>query len=201
MCPACGSQRLRKIDDDRREVLEYVPSHFKVVVHVRPKLSCRDCEAITQPPMPALPIERGRPGAGLVAHVIISKYCDHTPLNRQSDIYARQGVDLDRSTMAGWVGKMAWLLTPLSQAIADYAPARAQDVHAERQDRRSRFSWNPGSGETKKGQLWVCLRDGKPWQISQFAGCLYHHVIHRPAKAARPLPCSSRVAAIGMADG
>jgi transposase len=71
-CPACCSERLRKICGDEHEVLEYVPSHFKVVVHVRPKLSCRDCETITQPPMPSLPIERGRPGAGLTAHVLVS---------------------------------------------------------------------------------------------------------------------------------
>ena len=79
VCPSCGSARLRKIDDEEREVLEYVASHFKVVVHVRPKLSCRDCESIAQPPMPSLPIERGRPGPGLIAHVLVAKYCDHLP--------------------------------------------------------------------------------------------------------------------------
>ncbi|MDZ4318136.1 MAG: IS66 family transposase zinc-finger binding domain-containing protein, partial [Phenylobacterium sp.] len=97
-CPVCGSDKLRKIANDEREVLEYIPSHFKVVVHVRPKLSCRACEAISQAPMPSLPIERGRPGAALLAHVAVAKYCDHLPLNRQSEIYAREGVELERST-------------------------------------------------------------------------------------------------------
>ena len=103
-CPACGGTRLTRIATDEREVLEYVPSHFRVIVHARPKMSCRDCETITQPPMPSLPIERGLAGPGLLAHVIVSKYCDHLPLYRQSGIYARDGVEIDRSTMAEWVG-------------------------------------------------------------------------------------------------
>ena len=79
-CPACGGTVFSKLGEDEREVLEYVPSHFKVVVHVRPKLSCRGCETIVQAPMPSLPIERGRPGPALLAHVAISKYADHLPL-------------------------------------------------------------------------------------------------------------------------
>jgi transposase len=94
------------IGADEREVWEYVPSHFKAVVHLRPKLSCHACEKITQPAMPSLPIERGLPGPGLLVHVRVSKYCDHLPLHRQSAIYAREGVDIDRSTMADWVGRM-----------------------------------------------------------------------------------------------
>jgi transposase len=100
-CPTCGGSVFSKIGTDEREVLEYVPSHFKRVVHLRPKLSCRACETIVQAPMPSLPIERGRPGPSLLAHVLVSKYCDHLPLHRQSDIYAREGVDLDRSTLSG----------------------------------------------------------------------------------------------------
>jgi transposase len=106
-CPACGSTKLSRIGTDEREVLEYVPSHFKVVVHVRPKLSCRQCETISQPPLPCLPIERGRPGPALLAHVLVAKYVDHSPLNRQSMIYARAGVELDRSTLAALQGLLA----------------------------------------------------------------------------------------------
>lgn len=106
-CPACGSTRLSRIGSDERELLEYVPSHFKVIVHVRPKMSCRQCEAITQPPLPSLPIERGRASPALLAHVLVSKYCDHLPLYRQSGIYARGGVDLDRSTLAALRGLLA----------------------------------------------------------------------------------------------
>jgi transposase len=101
-CPGCGGTTFSRIGQDEREVLEYIPSSFKVIRHLRPKLSCRSCETIVQAPMPSLPIERGRPGPGLVAHVLVSKYCDHTPLHRQSVIYAREGVELDRATLADW---------------------------------------------------------------------------------------------------
>ena len=103
-CPGCGGTKLSMLGEDVSEVLEYVPSYFKVVRHVRPRMSCRACETISQAPVPSLPIERGLPGPALLAHVLIAKYCDHTPLHRQSVIYARAGVELDRSTLAGWVG-------------------------------------------------------------------------------------------------
>ena len=93
-CPGCGGTVFSQVGQDEREVLEYVPSSFKVIRHVRPKLSCRACETIVQEPVPALPIERGRPGPGLIAHVLVSKYCDHLPLHRQAVIYDREGVDL-----------------------------------------------------------------------------------------------------------
>jgi transposase len=102
-CPGCGGTTFSRIGQDEREVLEYVPSSFKVIRHLRPKLSCRSCETIVQAPMPSLPIERGRPGPGLIAHVVVAKYCDHTPLHRQSVIYAREGVELDRATLADWL--------------------------------------------------------------------------------------------------
>jgi transposase len=89
------------IGADERTVLEYVPSHFKRVLHVRPKMSCRACETVVQAPMPTLPIEKGRPGPALLAHVLVSKYCDHLPLYRQTDIYARSGVEIDRSVICG----------------------------------------------------------------------------------------------------
>ena len=123
-CPGCGGTKFSRIGQDEREVLEYVPSSFKVIQHVRPKLSCRSCETIVQAPMPSLPIERGRPGPGLIAHVLVSKYCDHTPLHRQSVIYAREGVELDRATLADWVGKAEFLLSPwLKRSAGMFAPA------------------------------------------------------------------------------
>lgn len=122
-CPNCGGTVFSKIGTDEREVLEYVPSHFKRVVHLRPKMSCRACETIVQAPMPSLPIERGRPGPNLLAHILVSKYCDHLPLHRQSDIFAREGIDLDRSTLAGWVGAMAALLKILCNRIGAHVRA------------------------------------------------------------------------------
>ncbi|HZC16351.1 MAG TPA: IS66 family transposase [Caulobacteraceae bacterium] len=186
-CPACGSERLRKIGDDEREVLEYVPSHFKVVVHVRPKLSCRDCETITQPPMPSLPIERGRPGPGLIAHVLVSKYCDHLPLNRQSDIYGREGVSLDRSTLADWVGRAAWLLEPVATRIGDYARAgpaiHADDTPIPVQD--------PGRGRTKSGRLWVVVRDEGAWGSRNPPAAYYRYSPDRKGEHAQALLASA----------
>ena len=124
-CPGCGGTTFSRLGQDEREVLEYVPSSFKVIRHVRPKLSCRSCETIVQAPMPSLPIERGLPGPGLIAHVVVAKYADHLPLYRQSVIYAREGVDLDRATLADWVGQAEFLLSPLAEAIGKHVRAGA----------------------------------------------------------------------------
>ncbi|HKD31072.1 MAG TPA: IS66 family transposase [Xanthobacteraceae bacterium] len=183
VCPSCGSTELRKIGEDRRGVLEYVPSHFKVVVHVRPKLSCRLCEAITQAPMPSLPIERGRPGPGLIAHVLVSKYCDHLPLYRQSAIYERAGVDLDRSTMADWVGGSAALLDPLAQAIAQHICAGTA-LHA---DDTPVPVLDPGRGKTKTGRLWVLVRDERPWGSQASPAVLYRYSTDRKGEHAKAL--------------
>jgi len=182
-CPKCGSTRLRTIGTDEREVLEYVPSHFKVIVHVRPKLSCRVCEAVTQAPMPSLPIERGRPGAALLAHVLVAKYCDHLPLHRQSEIYARAGVDLDRSTLAEWVGRMTALLEPLSDAIRDHTCAGVA-VHA---DDTPVPVLAPGLGRTKTGRLWVAVRDERPWASGVPPSVFYRYAPDRKAEQAEAL--------------
>jgi len=114
-CPQCGAD-MRAIGEDVSEVLDYLPGRFRVIRHVRPKLACVKCDCIAQAPAPSRPIERGLPGAGLLAHVLVSKYADHLPLYRQSEIYAREGVELERSTMAEWVGKSFALLEPLVAA-------------------------------------------------------------------------------------
>lgn len=100
VCPACGGTSLRRIGEDVTEVLDYVPASFRVLRHRRPKLACQTCDAVVQAPAPSAPIERGRPTPGLLAHVLVAKYCDHLPLYRQSEIYAREGVEIARSTMA-----------------------------------------------------------------------------------------------------
>ena len=182
-CPACGSTRLTKIGTDEREVLEYVPSHFKVIVHARPKMSCRDCEKIMQEPMPSLPIEKGMPGPGLLAHVLIAKYDDHLPLYRQSEIYAREGMGLDRSTLAEWVGKMGFLLTPLAEAIGQHARAGAT-IHA---DDTPVPVLEPGRGKTKVGRLWVAVRDERPWGSAAPPAAYYRYAPDRTAEQADAL--------------
>jgi len=101
-CPDCGGS-LKQFGEDVSEQLEYVPESFKVIRHVRPKFACAACERVVEAPAPSRPIERGLAGPALLAHVLVSKYCDHQPLYRQSEIYARQGVEIERSTLAGWV--------------------------------------------------------------------------------------------------
>lgn len=115
-CSRCGGD-LKTLGEDITEELEYIPGRFIVNRIIRPRLACCCCEAVLQAPMPSRPIEPGRPGSGLLAHVLVSKYCDHLPLYRQSQIYEREGIDLDRSTMADWVGKSTALLEPLADAI------------------------------------------------------------------------------------
>src|SRR5512135_1548458 len=119
VCPQCQGE-LRKLGEDVSEILEYVPASFVVIRHVRPKLSCTKCDGIVQAEAPSRPIERGLAGPGLLAHVLVSKYCDHQPLYRQSEIYARQEVELERSTLADWVGEASHLLAPLVEALWRY---------------------------------------------------------------------------------
>jgi transposase len=157
-CPDCGGS-VRVLGEDRSEVLEYVPGHFKVVEHVRPKVSCRTCEAIHQAPTPVLPIERGRPGPALLTHVLIGKYCDHLPLYRQADIYAREGVALSRSTLAGWVGRAAFELKPLVEAVAAHVLS-AEKIHG---DDTPVPVLAPGTGKTATGRLWAYVRDDRPF--------------------------------------
>jgi len=182
-CPACGGSNLTLIGTDEREVLEYVPSQFKVMVHARPKLACRDCETITQAPLPWLPIERGIPGASLLAHVLVAKYCDHLPLHRQSSIYAREGIELDRSTLADWVGHMAALLTPLSEAIASHV-REGSTLHA---DDTPVPVLDPGRGKTKTGRLWVAVRDERTWASGVPPAMFYRYSPDRKAEQAETL--------------
>ena len=102
-CSGCGGA-LRKFGEDVSEQLEYIPESFKVIRHIRPKFVCSGCDRVVEAPAPSRPIERGLAGPGLLAHVLVSKFGDHLPLYRQSEIYARQGVEIERSTLAGWVG-------------------------------------------------------------------------------------------------
>ena len=161
-CPNCGGA-LRRLGEDVTEVLDYVPASFKVIRHVRPKLSCRICETIVQAPMPSLPIERGKPGPGLLAHVLVSKYADHLPLYRQSDIYAREGVDLERSTLADWVGRSVALLDPLVEALRRDVLSSTV-LHG---DDTPVPVLAAGLGKTKTGRLWTYVREGRPHGSSQ----------------------------------
>jgi len=156
-CPDCGGE-LRKFGEDISEMLDYLPANFVVIRYVRPKLSCGHCERIVQASAPSRPIARGVAGPGLLAHVLVSKYCDHLPLYRQSEIYERVGVELERSTLADWVGGSSQLLDPLVEALRRYVMA-ASKVHA---DDTPVPVLAPGNGKTKTGRLWTYVRDDRP---------------------------------------
>jgi transposase len=157
VCPCCGGTTLRKIGEDVTETLELVPRQWKVIQHVREKFSCRTCEAITQPPAPSHPIARGRAGPKLLAHILFSKYGLHLPLNRQSAVYAREGVDLEVSTLADWVGAAAATLMPLVTEIHAHVFA-AERIHAD-------DTTVPvlAKGKTRTGRLWTYVRDDRPF--------------------------------------
>jgi len=156
-CPKCGGT-LRPMGEDISEVLEYVPEHWKVHRHVRPKYSCGSCETVVQAPAPSRPIERSYAGPGLLAHVVVSKYCDHLPLYRQSQIYARSGLELDRATLADWVGALSSLVEPLIAALARHVFS-AGKLHA---DDTPIPVLAPGAGKTKTGRLWTYVKDDRP---------------------------------------
>ena len=156
-CPACGGT-LRRLGEDVSEVLEYVPEHWKVLKHLRPKYACPDCQRIVQAHAPSRPIERSYAGPGLLAHVLVSKYCDHLPFYRQSQIYARDGVDLDRATLADWGGAASALIEPLLGTLEEYVMG-ADKLHA---DDTPIPVLAPGTGKTKTGRLWTYVRDDRP---------------------------------------
>jgi len=157
-CPSCGAA-LRKIGEDVTETLDYVPGRFKVIRHRREKLACRACDMVVQPPAPNHPIARGRAGAGLLAHIVVSKYDDHLPLYRQAEIYAREGVELETSTLSGWVGATAAALAPLTKLLVADVMA-SETLYG---DDTPVAVLAPGSGRTKTGRLWTYVRDERPF--------------------------------------
>jgi transposase len=158
-CPCCGGG-LHQIGEDVAERLDVVPTTFRVLITRRPRYGCRSCEsAVVQAPAPARIVEGGIPTEALIAQVLVAKYADHLPLYRQAQIYARQGIQLDRSTLADWVGRAAWYLRPLRDHILERL-RRSERLFA---DETTAPVLDPGRGRTKTGQLWAYARDDRPW--------------------------------------
>jgi transposase len=167
-CPSCGGA-LRRIGDEVSETLDYVPGHFKVIRHIREKLSCRACDTVVAAPAPDHAIARGRAGAGLLAHIVVSKYDDHLPLYRQAEICTRDGVSLETSTLCGWVGATAAALQPLVDALAANVLA-GDTLHV---DDTPVPVLAPGTGKTKTGRLWTYVRDERPFGGSRKPAALF----------------------------
>ncbi|MFK7881325.1 IS66 family transposase [Roseobacter sp.] len=158
-CGDCGGS-LRQVGEDVTEELEYIPGRFVVRRIIRPRMACINCETFTQAPLPSRPIERGRPGPGLLAHVLVGKYCDHLPLDRQSKIFAREKVDIHRSTLTDWVGRSTALLEPLADHIGKLVRAGpalfANDTPVKLQSKLK-------PKKTQTARLWSYVRDERPW--------------------------------------
>jgi transposase len=193
VCPECGG-RLRPLGEDISEMIEYVPERYRVIRHVRPKLSCTDCQKIVQAAAPSRPIARGLAGPGFLAHVLVSKYCDHLPLYRQSQIYEREGLHLDRSTLSDWVGGSAALLQPLVDELGRYVMA-ASKLHG---DDTPVPVLCPGRGTTKQGRLWTYVRDDRAAGSSEPPAVLFQYSPDR--KGERPRAHLSSFTGVLQAD-
>ena len=194
-CPCCRGD-LHRIGEDRSERLDMVPAQFRVLVTRRPKYACRACEdGVRQAPAPARLIEGGLPTEATIAQVLVSKYADHLPLYRQAQIYARQGIDLDRSTLADWVGQAAWHLRPLHERLLVKLRQRSK-LFA---DETTMPVLDPGRGRTKTGQLWAYAADDRPWGGADPPGVVYVYAPDR--KAARPIAHLDGFKGILQVDG
>lgn len=193
-CPACGGA-LRFLGEDVSETLEFIPASFKVIRTVRPKLACGRCDTIVQASAPPRPIARGLAGPGLLAQVLVAKYCDHQPLYRQSAIYARHGVTLSRSTLADWVAGSSQLLRPLVQALHRYVMGGSK-VHA---DDTPVPVLAPGRGKTRTGRLWTYVRDDRAAASEQPAAVWFGYSPDR--KGEHPQKHLKHFQGIVQADG
>ncbi len=194
-CPGCRNL-LHRIGEDVSERLDIVPAQLRVLVVHRPKYACRHCEdGVVQAPAPARVIEGGLPTDALVAQVLVSKYADHLPLYRQAQIYARQGISLDRSTLADWVGRAAWNLRPVHERLL----AQLKTSPRLFADETTAPVLDPGRGQTKTGQLFAYARDDRPWGGTDPPGVAYVYAPDR--KAARPIEHLVGFAGVLQVDG
>jgi transposase len=195
LCPCCRGE-LHRIGEDVSEKLDVVPAQFRVLVVRRPKYACRACEdVVVQAPAPARLIEGGLPTEATVAHVLVSKYADHLPLYRQAQIYERQGVRLDRSTLADWVGRAAFHLRPIHERIlADLRSSTKLFA-----DETTAPVLDPGRGRTKTGQLWAYARDDRPWGGTDPPAVAYVYAPDR--KASQPIAHLAGFKGVLQVDG
>jgi len=194
-CPCCMSE-LHRIGEDVSERLDVIPAQFRVLVTRRPKYACRACEeGVAQAPAPARLIEGGLPTEATVAHVLVSKYADHLPLYRQAQIYARQGIDLDRSTLADWVGRAAWHLRPVHERLLEHIRASTK-IFA---DETTAPVLDPGRGRTKTGQLWAYARDDRPFGGADPPIAVYVYAQNR--KSEQPLAHLAGFRGVVQVDG
>ena len=180
ICP-CGCGIMHKIGEDRSERLDIVPAQLRVIVSVRPKYACRICtDGVVQAPARSHLIMGGLPTEATIAHVLVSKYADHLPLYRQSQILARAGLDLHRAVLADWVGKAAFHLKPVVDRLAEHLKRSGKLF----MDETTAPVLDPGRGTTKTGYLWALARDGRPWGSEDPPGVVYFYAPGRAGENA-----------------
>ena len=183
VCP-CGCGVMHKIGEDRTDRLDIVPAQLRVIVTVRPKYACRACtDGVTQAPAPSHLIIGGLPTEATLAHVLVSKYADHLPLYRQSQILARAGLDLHRAVLADWVGKAAFHLQPVVDCLAWHLKASGKLF----MDETRAPVLDPGRGATKTGYLWALARDDRRWGGADPPGVVYFYAPGRGAQHAEAM--------------
>ena len=183
-CP-CGCGQMHRIGEDRTERLDIIPAQLRVIVTIRPKYACRACtDGVTQAPARSWLIEGALPTEGTLAHVTVAKYADHCPLYRQAQILARAGIHLDRSTLAGWVGKVAFHLGPVVNRLAENLKASTKLF----MDETTAPVLDPGRKKTKTGYLWALARDDRRWAGADPPGIVYFYA---PGRGGADRPKSS----------
>jgi transposase len=194
-CPCCGGA-LHVIDEVRTEQLDIVPSQLRVRVTRRPRYACRACEsAVVVAPAPERPVDGGLPTEAMLVHVVVSKFCDSLPLYRQTKMLARQGLNIDRSTLSNWVSQTCWWLTPLYDMVVSTVLSSPK-VFA---DDTGLPVLDPGRGKTKKGRLWCYAVDDRPWQGETHPAAAY--IYSEDRKGIRPASHLAEFEGVLQVDG
>lgn len=194
-CPTCGGTSFLKAPDKVVQVMEHVPASVKIVRHVEKRFVCKDCDTSVSGKMPTLPIERGKPGPGLLAHIMVAKFDDHIPLYRLSEMYDRLGIDISRSVMADWMGRASALLGPLILLIRAHIAA-VDRIHT---DDTPVDVLDPGRGKTKTGRVWVYVFDGRGYRDPRPGAIAYYYSPDR--KGVHPAEHLSNFSGVMHADG
>lgn len=180
-CPTCSGDKFRVLGEDVSEVLEYVPASFKIIKYIRPRCICNNCQEILQAEAASKVIDKGKAGAGLLAHILVQKYANHLPLYRQSQMYAREGVDLSVSTLCDWMSSCSKLLKLLVGEVQKHVFS-SSEIHGD--DTLVKVL-DPGGGKAKTGRLWGYVTDGRPHGSSDPPAVCYFYSPNR--KAEHPL--------------